>query len=334
MRQQPPSQKAKGQPGRRSLARASVALVAIAGGVLAALLFINACSSPKETAPPIATPTPEPSCEAGWELIWHDEFDGTGNVNANGLNLDRWTIETGLCVNDEQQVYLTDTLNVRVQEGMLILEAHDRDPSRQDCSGCTDLPRGARFTSGRVHSKGKGEFQYGRIQARIKLPVGEGLWPAFWLLGADIDQVGWPQCGEADIMENLGYEGWVSGAVHGPGYAGAESRGFTYTLPAGEAASGWHTYRLDWTPDALAWSVDGVQVYSLLRVTLALHDQPWVFDHPYFIVLNLALGGHYPYSINRTDASAGNCYGLPQATIDALPKQVQVDWVRVCTPLP
>ena len=125
---------------------------------------------------------------------------------------------------------------------LLILEAHDLDPARRDCPGCGSVYSGSgdvRFTSGRVHSKGKGEFQYGRIEARIKLPVGEGLWPAFWMLGADIDEVGWPQSGELDVMENLGYENWVSGAVHGPGYAGAESRGYTYTLPAGQKVDAW-----------------------------------------------------------------------------------------------
>jgi beta-glucanase (GH16 family) len=257
-------------------------------------------------------------------------------VNANGLDLDHWNIETELCVNQEQQIYTADTENVRVQDGVLILEARDPDPSRQDCPGCEGVWSSqdtlGRFTSGRIQSKDKGEFLYGRIEARMQLPLGEGLWPAFWMLGADIDEVGWPECGELDIMENLGYDDWVAVAAHGPGFSGAESRTQRYDLPAGETVGGWHTYRLDWTEDNLRWYVDGVNVHSLLRLTLQLNDQEWVYDHPHFIVLNLALGGHYPYSENEADAPVDGCYGLPQATIDALPKQVQVDWVRVCKP--
>jgi beta-glucanase (GH16 family) len=304
--------------------------------LVAALLALCACSRlPSAEAAPTPTPAPPPSCGEGWELAWHDEFDGTGTLNANGLDVERWTIETGLCVNDEQQVYVTDTANVRVEEGRLILEAHDLDPARGDCPGCRPSASsgGPRFTSGRVNSQGKAEFQYGRIEARIKLPLGAGLWPAFWMLGGDIDAVGWPQSGELDVMENLGYENWVSGAVHGPGYSGAESRGFTYTLPAGQAVDAWHTYRVDWTPDQIEWYVDGIRVHTLLRLTLGLYDQPWVFDHPYFIVLNLALGGNYPYSVNRTAPGApeGGCFGLPPSTIETLPQRVEVDWVRVCT---
>jgi beta-glucanase (GH16 family) len=181
-------------------------------------------------------------------------------------------------------------------------------------------------------SKGKREFQYGRFEARIKMPVGGGLWPAFWLLGADIDQVGWPACGELDILENVGYENWVSGAVHGPGYSAENSVTYTYTLPAGQSSADWHTYRVDWDADSIRWSVDDKPVRTLYRVAMSSQDQVWVFDHPFFIVLNLALGGHYPFGYNGIDGSDGGCYGLPETTIDTLPQRMEVDWVRVCAP--
>jgi beta-glucanase (GH16 family) len=305
---------------------AILALAIALGGVTAALLVLEGCA-PK-TSPPTATPapTPTPACD-GWEVLWEDEFDGSGSVDANGLNVDNWTVETGVCVNDEQQTYVTHTMNVRVEDGTLILEAHDASPESGACPGCY----GDRFTSGRIMSKGKREFEYGRFEARIRLPSGEGLWPAFWLLGGNIDQVGWPQCGEIDILENLGYEHWVAGAVHGPGFSGAESMGYTYTLPSGQVTGDWHVYQVNWSPDSIRWYVDGQPVHALLRLTVLMEDGQWVFDHPHFVVLNLALGGHYPYAYNAVDAGVdGGCYGLPGPTIDTLPQRVEIDWVRVC----
>jgi beta-glucanase (GH16 family) len=311
---------------KRQQDRTFLMWLALMGGIAGALLALGGCSVPgiAPTATPAVTPTP--ACDGG-EVLWEDEFDGSGNVDANGLNVDNWTIETGLCVNDEQQSYVTDKQNVHVEDGVLILEAHDTRPRSKECPGCS----GDRFTSGRINSKGKREFTYGRFEARIKLPGGEGLWPAFWLLGADIDQVGWPQCGEIDIMENLGYEDWVSGAVHGPGYAGGESIGYTYPLAEGQTTGDWHVYRVQWSPDSIRWYVDGELVHTLLRLTVLTQDGEWVFDRPHFVVLNLALGGIYPYSYNEAAAGQGGaCYGLPGPTIETLPQRVEVDWVRVC----
>jgi beta-glucanase (GH16 family) len=327
-----------------------LASVAALGAVIVVLLALEGCSPvssvPSATPRPVASltstatptvtpPPPTPVCDGG-EVLWEDAFNGVvnaagvdnaaGDVNVYGLEVDNWTVETDLCVNDEQQRYVMNTDNLRVENGVLVLEARDTRPGSGECPGC----RGDRFTSGRIHSKGKREFQYGRFEARVRMPAGEGYWPAFWLLGADIDQVGWPGCGELDIVENVGYRHWVAGAVHGPGYSAENSVAYTTTLPAGQSSTEWHVYRLDWDADSIQWFIDDKLVHTLYRVTLSSQGQEWVFDHPFFVVLNLALGGHYPFAYNGIDGSAGGCYGLPETTIDALPQRLEVDWVRVC----
>lgn len=277
---------------------------------------------------PNVTPTPTPTPPPGTPtLAWSDEFNGTGNINANGLNVDNWTFETDVCVNNEQQKYTTDTSNVRVVSGTLILEAHDTLTTSQTCPGCN----GNRFTSGRIITKDKREFKYGRFEARIKLPAGAGLWPAFWLLGNDIDntdEVGWPQCGETDIFENIGYEHWVSGGIHGPGYYGAGNVGAIYS-DTNWLVTDWHTYAVEWDPIEIKGYVDNTVFYTITRATLEAERGQWVFDHPFFIILNLALGGEYPYGYNHQDPGNDACYGLPKPTIDSLPQRMEVDWVRV-----
>lgn len=148
------------------------------------------------------------------------------------------------------------------------------------------------------------------------MPRGQGMWPAFWMLGADFGQVGWPASGEIDIMENVGFEpSTVHGTLHGPGYSGGNGIGAGYTLPGGEQfADDFHTFAVDWAPDRISWSVDG-QVYQT-RTPADTGGNPWVFNKPFFLILNLAVGGDWP--------------GPPDGNT-TFPQELVVDYVRVTT---
>ncbi len=171
------------------------------------------------------------------------------------------------------------------------------------------------YTSARMQTKGRFSQQYGRLEARIKIPFGQGIWPAFWMLGDDIAKVGWPTCGEIDIMENIGREpGVVHGTIHGPGYSAAKGIGSPFALPQGKKFSDdFHLYAVEWAPQAIRFYVD-----DSLYATRTPADLPsgakWVYDHPFFLLLNLAVGGYWP--------------GYPDATTQ-FPQTMQVDYVRV-----
>jgi beta-glucanase (GH16 family) len=167
-------------------------------------------------------------------------------------------------------------------------------------------------TSARLLTKGRFAIAYGRIEARIRIPRGQGLWPAFWMLGNDIDAAGWPACGEIDIMENIGREpAVVHGALHGPGYSGAQGLSGAYSQAA-PFADGDHVFAVEWEPQRVRWSVDG-SVYHTRTVADLPAGADWVFDHPFFILLNVAVGGNWP--------------GYPDATT-VFPQAMRVDYVR------
>lgn len=149
----------------------------------------------------------------------------------------------------------------------------------------------------------------------MKLPFGQGIWPAFWMLGNDIDEVGWPACGEIDIMENIGREpATVHGTIHGPGYSGAAGIGNSYSLAQGEAfKDDFHLFVLEWEADELRWYVDNTLFGTISKAQFS-ESKPWVFDHPHFILLNLAVGGNWP--------------GYPDATT-TFPQELVIDYVRV-----
>jgi len=245
----------------------------------------------------------------GWQLVWADEFN-----LPPGTPIDRskWNVETGGWGwgNNELQYYTDSTLNL-VHDGrnLAITALEQRLPGLR----CWYYGP-CRYTSARINTRGKFEQLYGRFEARIKLPRGQGLWPAFWLLGNNIDTVGWPHCGEIDIMEQIGREPrTVYGTIHGPGYSGSKGIGKPYTLPT-DFADAFHVFALEWEPGELRWYVDGV-----LYQTRTPADLPpgarWVFDdHPFFIILNLAVGGDWP--------------GKPDAST-RFPQRMLVDYVRV-----
>ena len=253
-----------------------------------------------------ASPPAQPLA-GNYELVFEDEFDGTA------LNPAVWAAECRGCKREgeEQQAYRAG--NAVVGGGTLKLVAR-----RESADG---LP----FTSARVWTKGLKEFTYGRVVARMKLPVGTGFWPAFWLLGNDLEAVGWPRCGEIDIMENAGEPNWTQGAVHGPfGPLGKDKpRDRHFILPT--SIADWHQYRVDWDPTSVEWYVDDRQVWRIERGEL----DPWVFDHPQFLIINLGVGGDAPFTYNKTKQPY---LGVPQATVDLVDAGkgvVEVDWVRV-----
>ncbi|NVJ03125.1 family 16 glycosylhydrolase [Myxococcus sp. AM009] len=243
----------------------------------------------------------------GWVERWRDDFDG------NSINAANWFANTGIHVNSEQQQYTTSPRNIEVSSGTLKLIARH------------EWNNGYPFTSGRLESAGKQEFGHGKVEARIKMPVGPGLWPAFWMLGNNINQVGWPECGELDIMENVGYANWTSGALHGPGYSGNTpiNQQFFPSSPV----SDWHVYATEFSSQDIKWFIDGVLLKTVTRAEVERYGR-WVYDRPYFIILNLAVGGTYPHGVNGATTPY---FGVPQSTLnhirDTAPA-LEVDWVR------
>src|SRR5438093_1036065 len=188
--------------------------------------------------------------------------------------------------NGELEFYTDRVANAHIDAGYLVIEARRESLATRE------------YTSARLKTQGLGAWKYGRIEARIQIPRGQGLWPAFWMLGDNIPSAGWPGCGEIDIMENIGKEpGRVHGTVHGPGYSSAQGAGRAYDLPAGAFADTFHVYAVEWEPDAIRWYVD-----STLYLTVTPKSLPgrWVYDHPFFIVLNVAVGGYWPGSPDAT----------------------------------
>ena len=239
-----------------------------------------------------------------WQLTWSDEFNGT---NGSLPDSTKWVMETGGngWGNNEQEYYTNRPENAHQQDGNLVITA------------INEPYNGRNYTSARLKTAGLFTQAYGRFEARIKIPSGQGMWPAFWMLGQNIGTAGWPGCGELDIMENIGREpSIVHGSAHGPGYSGGNPLTGQYTLPAGSFSDDFHVFALEWEPTALRFYVDNV-----LYETRTPADLPagttWVFDHPFFLLLNVAVGGYWP--------------GYPDNTT-VFPQTMLVDYVRVYSP--
>ncbi len=186
-------------------------------------------------------------------VTFSDTFDGAAG---SAVNSSKWTQETGDNVNNhEREYYTSGTNNASLDgQGHLVITAKKENPANYQCWYGT-----CQYTSARMNTSGKFSAQYGHVEARMKIPRGQGMWPAFWMLGTDIGSVGWPNSGEIDVMENVGFEpSTVHGTIHGPGYSGANGIGAGYTLPNGQAfADAFHTFAVDWAPNSIKWSVDG-----------------------------------------------------------------------------
>ncbi|MEU5366775.1 glycoside hydrolase family 16 protein [Streptomyces sp. NPDC005925] len=271
---------------------------------LSAVLVASAATGAAQAEP---SRTPAPAAAA---TVFSDTFDGPAGAAANAS---KWQIETGDNVNNHERQYYTAGANNAALDGQghLVITARRENPGNYQCwyGRCE-------YTSARLNTSGKFTAQYGHVEARLQVPRGQGMWPAFWMLGNDIGQVGWPNSGEIDVMENVGYEpSTVHGTIHGPGYSGSGGIGAAYTLPGGQAfADGFHTFAVDWAPDSITWSVDG-QVYQR-RTPADLGGRSWVFNKPFFLILNLAVGGYWP--------------GDPDGST-SFPQRLVVDHVSVTT---
>jgi len=229
-------------------------------------------------------------------LVWSDEFDATT------LNLDNWTYELGdgcpnLCGwgNNELQEYTDD--NHRLEDGMLIISAQKISTSN--------------YTSTRIITKGKKEFQYGRIEARVKVPSGAGMWPAFWALGNDIETNSWPNCGEIDIIEYVGKNpGQIFTSVHTASSFGNTIN--TQITPTQNVEDDFHVYSIEWNKDFIEFFFDDSRVYRY--APQIQNNETWPFNKPFFFILNLAVGGNF---------------GGPVANNIEFPREFIIDYVRV-----
>lgn len=247
-----------------------------------------------------------PWSHAKWKLTWSDEFNGP---NGSSPDAAKWSFETGGggYGNNEQETYTTRPVNAEQEHGKLVITAR-----KEDFTGKDGIAK--HYTSARIRTLGHFSQKYGRFEARIKLPTGKGIWPAFWMLGDDVEKDGWPKCGEIDILETIGATDTMYSTLHGPGYSGAHGISAKFTLPAGEKVdSAFHTYAVEWAPNDIKFFFDKHLVAHRTPSDLPAGTK-WVYDHPFFIILNLAVGGYWP--------------GNPDATT-VFPQKMLVDYVRV-----
>lgn len=260
----------------------------------ATLCAIVGCVSdplvPQTTAPP-----------TGRTITWQDEFDGPAGSSPNAA---KWTYDIGTDWGNSQLEYDTN----RPENVSLDGAGHLRIVAKQESY------LGSNYTSARILTRGLFTQAKGRFEARIQLPVGQGIWPAFWLLGNDIGSAGWPACGEIDIMEYRGQQPTKStGSLHGPGYSGGGALTSTYTLPTGTFNGGYHVFAVEWETGKVTWLVDDVP-YQTRTASDVPPGGRWVFEHPFFIILNVAVGGNY---VGSPDVST------------VFPQTMLVDYVRV-----
>jgi beta-glucanase (GH16 family) len=264
----------------------------------AAIFVISICAA-AQSRPQVARP--------GWKLVWSDEFDG---ANGSPIDPSKWVAESGGngWGNQELEYYTGRAENVIQQSGNLVIKALE-----EKYSGADGVTRN--YTSGRLKTQSKFSQKYGRFEARIKIPYGQGIWPAFWMLGDDIGKKGWPKCGEIDIMENIGKEpAMVHGTIHGPGYSGAKGIGAAFELPAGQRfADDFHVFAVEWEPKAIRFYVDD-HLYQTRTPADLPKGAKWAYKHPFFVLLNVAVGGEWP--------------GNPDAS-STFPQTMLVDYVRV-----
>jgi beta-glucanase (GH16 family) len=236
-----------------------------------------------------------------WVLAWQDEFDGPKNQLPDGT---KWRFDIGTDWGNAQLEYDTDRPeNVSLDgNGNLAITARKENYNNSE------------YTSGRINTLGFFAQTRGRFEARIRLPIGQGIWPAFWLLGANFPSVGWPECGEIDILEYRGQEpNIVHGSIHGPGYSGGQAITGRFTLPGAGFDAAFHVFAIEWNENRILWLIDDQPYQSFTPGDLPGASR-WVFDHPFFIILNVAVGGHFVGPPN------------PQTTF---PQTMLVDWVRV-----
>jgi beta-glucanase (GH16 family) len=256
-----------------------------------------------------AAPTPR-------TLLFADEFEGTT------VDRSKWTpVGPDFWVNDEQQAYIDRPDLLEVRGGALILRPKF-EPGTD-----THPKRKADFVAGRLTTKDKFDFTYGRAEARIRMPDAIGVWPAFWLLGNGP----WPTTGEIDVMEYVGEKDWTGVAIHGPGYSGETPFVDRFYFADGEDATGWHVYAAEWKPHSVEFYIDGRLTYRVTRPMVEKYGK-WVLDQPEHVIVNFALGGAYPGKVNGIKQPY---FGMPAETVERIKRgelAMEVDWVRVYAP--
>jgi len=234
-----------------------------------------------------------------WQLVWADEFEGPAGQLPDPAN---WRFDVGTDWGNAQLEYDTDRAeNVSLDgSGNLAITARE------------EAYLGRNYTSGRITTKDLFEMENGRFEARIRLPRGQGIWPAFWMLGDDFDEVGWPACGEIDVMEYRGQEpSVIHGSLHGPGYSAGQAITRRFYLTDSTFDADFHVFAVEWRGNSIDWYIDDEYFQ-----TVTANDVPgeWVFSHPFYIILTVAVGGSF--------------VGPPDATT-TFPQTMLVDWVRV-----
>jgi beta-glucanase (GH16 family) len=242
---------------------------------------------------------PDPS---QWRLVWQDEFEGPAGTLPSP---EKWVPEVGGHGWGNGQL---EHNTARAENASLDGQGSLAITARRERYGGND------YTSARLVTRGRFERAYGRFEARIQLPVGQGIWPAFWMLGADFGQVGWPECGEIDILEYRGqHPALVRGSLHGPGHSGGQNYGREVAVAGGRLNERFVVYAVEWEPNRIRWFVDGVAFFEATPQALPAGSR-WVYDHPFFLLLNVAVGGGF---VGPVGAST------------TFPQTMRVDYVRV-----
>jgi len=233
-----------------------------------------------------------------WELVWSDEFEVDGLPDPQ-----RWDYEEGYIRNNEAQYYTRSRLeNARIEGGNLVIEARQEDYQE------------AEITSASLVTKGKAEWTYGRFEVRARLPTGRGTWPAIWMLGVNIDEVGWPMCGEIDIMENVGYDpNMVHGNIHTEAYNHVKKTNKGNSLRVEQPFADFHVYAVEWYPDHIDIFLDDQKYFTFWNEHTGV--EAWPYDLPHYLILNLASGGSW-----------GGLQGIDDSIF---PQQFLIDYVRV-----
>jgi beta-glucanase (GH16 family) len=263
-------------------------------GTIALVLMLSMVSCNPDTAQKVD--------QRNWELTWSDEFDGAAGILPDAT---KWTYDLGNggWGNQELQCYTNRPENVSLDgTGNLVITA------KSESFG------GSSYTSARIKTQGLFSQAYGRFEARIKTPYGPGIWPAFWMLGANNQTVAWPQCGEIDIMELKGHQPSINhGSLHGPGYSGGSAITDTYALLNNRFDNDYHIFAVEWDADKIDFYVDNY-LYERVTKSSVSSKGEWVYDHPFYLILNIAVGGNF--------------VGFPTSDTP-FPQKLTIDYVRV-----
>jgi beta-glucanase (GH16 family) len=233
-----------------------------------------ACGGDSAAAPATQSPTPIPGSGA-WTLVFADEFDTAGPLAPT-----KWGYEIGYIRNDEKQYYTSRSENVRAEGGNLVIE------------GRKETYQGFGYTSASINTLGRFEFLYGRVEIRAKLATGNGTWPAIWMLGTNRSQVGWPTCGEIDIMENVGFDPLrIHGSIHTAAYNHTIGTQKTASVTIANPWDDFHVYAMEWYADHIDVFVDGQKYFTFRNEGTG--SRAWPFDKPQYLLVNLAIGGSW-----------------------------------------